>query len=236
MDNSIFWLDDDYVIRRATGFTPTVISPPKLNQIISGYEVKSDAFAYKLPWMGSMFYVICFPTEGVTWVYNVLTGFWHQWAGGVAQKRHLSNCCYRFKAFGKYLLGDMENGKIYELDDETYTDDGDIIKATRITYPLTTPDRINLFFGQLELEFEAGVGLNAGQGSDPKVMLQWSDDKGKTWGNEIWRSIGKTGRYQYRAIWDAMGESRERMFKLEITDPVKRNLIGARANIAKGVH
>jgi hypothetical protein len=232
MDESIFWLDDDFMVRRATGFIPTIISPPQLNAIISGYSNKSDAFAFSYVNKGSTFYVISFETA--TWAYNALTGYWHQWASGIQQLRHRSSCCVRFD--GKYLVGDSESGKIFELDDETYTDDGAVIKSTRITHPVMTPDRVNLFWHQLEIEFESGVGLATGQGSDPQIMLQWSDDKKRTWSNEHWRSMGKAGEYQNRSIWDCLGESRERMFKLEITDPVKRNLIGARANITKGIH
>ncbi len=73
-------------------------------------------------------------------------------------------------------------------------------------------------------------------GSDPMCMLQWSDDKGKTWSNEHWRSIGKIGEYTNMSTWNALGCSRERIFKLEITDPVKRTLIAANSTVAKGVN
>jgi hypothetical protein len=52
---------------------------------------------------------------------------------------------------------------------------------------------------KLELEF------NVVQGSDPQVMLRFSDDGGHTWSNEHWKSMGKIGRYGYRTIWRRLG-------------------------------
>ena len=44
----------------------------------------------------------------------------------------------------------------------------EIIKWTRVSPPVTG-DRVKLFFYRLEIEFEAGVGLATGQGSDPPL-------------------------------------------------------------------
>ena len=79
----------------------------------------------------------------------------------------------------------------------------------------------------LQVVFEQGTGLITGQGSDPQVMMQYSDDGGKTWSHEKWRSIGSIGRYKHRSIWRRLGQFRSRIFRWVIADPVKVVVLSA---------
>ena len=82
----------------------------------------------------------------------------------------------------------------------------------------------------LQLDMETGVGINIGQGSDPQVMLRWSDDGGHTWSNEHWVSVGKIGEFYRRAIWRRLGMTlkiRDRVYEVSMTDPVKTAIMGA---------
>jgi hypothetical protein len=70
----------------------------------------------------------------------------------------------------------------------------------------------------------------ATQGSDPKVMLRWSDDGGHTWSNEHWAPIGKIGEYYKRVFWRRLGMTlklRDRVYEISGTDPVKIDIMGA---------
>jgi Neuraminidase (sialidase) len=78
---------------------------------------------------------------------------------------------------------------------------------------------------------EAGAGLTSGQGSDPQIMLDWSDDGGRTWSNELWRSAGKIGEYRHRAIWNRLGRFRRRTLRIRKSDPVKASFLTAFADI-----
>ena len=73
---------------------------------------------------------------------------------------------------------------------------------------------------------ETGVGLNSGQGSDPQIMMMYSDDGGRTYSNELWRSLGLIGEYKTRAIWRRLGQFRQRQIKLTISDPVRKLVMG----------
>jgi hypothetical protein len=73
-------------------------------------------------------------------------------------------------------------------------------------------------------------GLSTVQGSDPQVMLRWSDDGGHTWSNEHWLSMGKIGESGYRTIWRRLGMTlkiRDRVYEVSGTDPVKIAVMGA---------
>lgn len=71
-----------------------------------------------------------------------------------------------------------------------------------------------------ELDCEVGRGLSSGQGSDPKIMMKYSDDGGRTWSNELWRSLGKVGEYKTRVVWRKLGSSKDRVYQVSGSDPV----------------
>ncbi len=77
----------------------------------------------------------------------------------------------------------------------------------------------------LQLDMEVGLGLATGQGSDPQVMMRWSDDGGKTWSNEYMRSAGKQGEYKKRIIWRRLGRGRDRIFEFVVSDPIAFSII-----------
>ena len=80
------------------------------------------------------------------------------------------------------------------------------------------------------------VNVNVPLGADPQVMLSVSDDGGRTWNEQTKkRSIGKIGKYLTRVRWLKMGQFRQRIVKLEITDPVKRAIVGFYADIKQGM-
>ena len=71
---------------------------------------------------------------------------------------------------------------------------------------------------------------------DPQAMLDWSDDGGHTWSNEHWAGIGAIGDYSNRISWRRLGRSRNRIYRVSITDAVKRVLMGAHleAEVGRG--
>jgi hypothetical protein len=86
-----------------------------------------------------------------------------------------------------------------------------------------------------QLDMEVGVGLDGTtQGTDPQVMLQWSDDGGHTWSNERWADIGKIGKRRTRVIWRRLGSSRDRVYRVMVSDPIKVVLIGAELDVEEG--
>jgi len=236
LDNSVYWLTQDKrghgQVVRAQGYQPKIVSTRAVEFAIDGYATISDAIAYTYHQEGHAFYVLTFPTANATWCLDVTTGLWHErmyWDG--AENRHRGNC-HAF-CFGRHLVGDHANGKIYELDLSAYTDDGAALRAIRRTQHQHAQGK-RLFWSALQIDIEAGVGLVTGQGSDPQMMLRWSDDGGKTWSSEHWRDMGKIGEYSRRAIWRRLGQSRNRVYEVAITDPVKRVIIDAWADVEAG--
>lgn len=63
-------------------------------------------------------------------------------------------------------------------------------------------------------------------GTNPQVALSYSDDGGYTFSPERYVSMGKIGDRFRRAIWRKLGMSRDRVFRITCSDPVKFEPIG----------
>jgi hypothetical protein len=236
MDNGLFWLGRDRrgqgIVYRANGYAGQRISTHAVEWQIQQYSDLSDAVAYTYQQDGHSFYVLIFPTANTTWVYDVATQAWHERAGWDNGEftRHRSNCQMSFG--NNAIVGDYQNGNIYAFDLEDYSDNGSIQKWLRSWRALPTGQNNLKRTAQhsLQLDIESGTGLNLGQGSDPEVMLRWSDDGGHTWSNEHWAQIGKIGEYYRRVFWRRLGMTvklRDRVYELSGTDPVKISIMGA---------
>lgn len=237
-DNTVFWLATDDrgygTIQRASGYTPTRVSNHAVEYAIASYSRISDAVAYTYAQEGHIFYVISFPTAGATWCYDIATSQWHERAylnADGTTDRHRSNCQMNFA--GKTLVGDWQNGNIYSMSLEVFSDNGNPIKRTRIAPHISTGDRLQ-FFHALQIDMQQGVGLTTGQGSDPQAMLSWSDDGGASWSSEHWASFGKIGQRTARARWRRLGRARDRAFRVSISDPVRAIITGAQLEVTAG--
>lgn len=240
MDNSVFWLAIDDrgfgTVQRAVGYAPQRVSNHAFEVACARYMKAgtiADATAYTYAQEGHSFYVLSFPSANATWVFDASTNLWHERAyrdpltGQLG--RHRSNCQMLFA--GKTIVGDYATGKLYVMDLDLFTDDGDPLPSIRICPHITNDTKRTLFMA-LELTMQTGVGLPSGQGSDPQAMLRWSDDGGYNWSNERWAPIGKIGATKSRVRWTRLGQSRDRLFMVTITDPVRRVITGANLETA----
>tara|TARA_R110000868_G_scaffold125492_2_gene331443 strand:- start:6683 stop:8131 length:1449 start_codon:yes stop_codon:yes gene_type:complete len=238
LDNALFWLGTDArgqgIVYRANGYAGIRISTHAIEYAIAQYGNISDAVAYTYQQEGHAFYVLTFPSGDATWVYDVSTQAWHERAGWNTAlgefTRHRSNCQCNFG--GNTVVGDYENGNIYTLDLNVYADNGGIQKWLRSWRALPTGTNTLRRTAQhsLQLDCESGTGLNTGQGSDPEIMLRWSDDGGHTWSNEHLSKMGKIGEYYRRVFWRRLGMTlklRDRVYEVSQTDPVKAVIVGA---------
>lgn len=215
----------------ATFPAPQRISTFAIENAIQTYAVTSDAIAYSYAQAGHEFYVITFPTANVTWCFDLSTQKWHRraWRNpntGVLH-RHRSNCATIFN--GNTIVGDYENGKLYELSQTVFTDDGDPLPCIR-RCPHLVSDLKRQYFHDLQIQFQPGVGLQTGQGDDPECILRWSNNGGFTFGNDHIIKLGRAGDYTKRAIKRRLGTARDRVFEIEMTDPVYRVVVSANLN------
>jgi hypothetical protein len=236
--SAIFWLGCDEhgtgIVYSAQGYQPRRISTHAVEQAIQSYSTISDAEAWTYQMNGHFFYVLNFPTGNATWVYDAKTELWHKRGHlHLGQLNRHRASCHAF-AFGKHIIGDYENGNLYELGNDIYSDNGAPILRRRRSPHISAAGK-NIFYDRFELDLETGVGLDGTQhGTDPKVVLRFSDDNGHSWSNEKWMDIGKIGQTTKRAIRRKLGYARDRVWEVTITDPVKVVITGANFEIRNG--
>jgi hypothetical protein len=163
----LFWLGTDArgqgIVYRANGYTGVRVSTHAIEWQIQQYGNISDAVAYTYQQDGHAFYVISFPTGNATWVYDVATQAWHERAGfdNGDFTRHRSNNQCNFG--GTIIVGDYKNGNIYQLDLNTYSDNGQTQRWLR-SWRALMPGQNNFkrtAQHTMQLDAETGVGLNA---------------------------------------------------------------------------
>jgi hypothetical protein len=214
------------IVWQLAGYQPARISTEAIESELSTYATLSDAYAWTYQQDGHAFYVVSFPTAQKTWCYDTSTGLWHERpyrASDSTMQHHRANSHTVFN--GLHVVGDRINGNIYALDQNTFTDNGDVIVAKRSSPHVFSQNKLGTI-GCIEVFFEPGVG-NTGQGLDPQACMRISRDGGKTFGVERWTDIGRQGNYKTRARWMRCGSARDFVFELTITDPVKRVITGA---------
>ena len=221
-EDSVFWLDNKYRVMMGMGIAARQVSPYQIDYQISQLTRKDNSVGFCYTQEGHSFYELSFPSDDKTFCYDISTGMWHMRASGALDLRSRANCSILFD--DKVLVGDCENGKIYEYRLDVYDDDGEPKRAIRSGQPIHNKQR-RLFCNYFEIDMETGVANTSV--TDPQIMLQWSDDGGHTWSNEHWKSIGAVGKYGQRVKWNRLGYFRDRVFKTTISDAVKRNIINA---------
>ena len=141
------------------GYFPQRISTHAVeNTLVDKYVEDAVAYTYQLE--GHEVYVISFPTLDLTWAFDVTTGLWHKWLwvdNNNVFHRHRSNCSCVFQ--NNVLVGDWQNGQIYQLDLKNYTDNGGTIRRLRRA-PHLVSDLQRQYFDEFQIQFQPGVGLS----------------------------------------------------------------------------
>lgn len=234
----VYWLGSDKIFYRATGYTPERISTFGIENIIN--EIDNDAldeaFAFVYTRAGHKFFCYTVPAANLTLVYDINTGLWHERSSvnpqTLVDEEWLANNHASF--FNQELVGDKNSGRIYQLDLDTYTENGTQI-ISRMISATQFKDFERLTFDRFTLMMDTGVGIDGeGQGKDPQIMLKWSTNGAKTYTNEEWQPIGEIGKYDTEVFWTQLGWGRSLILDVSISDPVKRAIVGAYINITEG--
>lgn len=214
LDNTVFWLGQDYTVRALRGTTPERVSQVGIEQALGNVTIASG-LAWSYSQEGHLFYVLQFP-EG-TFVYDASTKEWHE-RGSYGYPYWLAWCHAQFA--GLELVGDVAGNRIGYLSPLVYDEWSDI-QRMEWTYQPVYAQGQRAFHDRLEIIMETGVGLTTGQGSDPEIMMDVSDDGGITFDALPNRKLGRIGQYQHQVFWQQLGSSYQRVYRGAISDPVK---------------
>jgi hypothetical protein len=218
------------VILRSKGFAAEPVSNAGFGAEVSQYPITSDAVGYTYQEDTHEFYVLTFPTADVTWCYDAQSGLLHKRLSydpyAQLYHRHRSNAFINFQ--GMRIVGDYQNGTLYQLTRNAYTDAGwPILAQRRSPHIWDKGQRGRVFMASLQLDFLAGVGNASGMGMNPVCTIAISRDGGQTFGQRWPKAIGAIGQTKTRTIWRKLGFGRDNVIDLQVIDPVRRDLVGA---------
>jgi len=126
IDNAWFWLNHQREVIRLNGRNPTVISLPIRSQL-AGYREVADAIGFKY----DRFYVLTFPTENVTWVFDPLMDAWYQWGKWEQEQskydRWLVNSVTFVPRWGVSVASSRNNSRLFLIIPGLCTDDNEVL-------------------------------------------------------------------------------------------------------------
>ncbi len=236
-DEFVYFLDDQRIPRRMYGLQVSNIGNPALAAEWASYERVDNAVCMAYILDQRNYFQINFPTANRSWLYHEQSNSWYQLSYKTKDQRHRA-MSHQF-VYGKNLMQDYANGKLYELDFDTYTDNDEVIQRRRTTAVihggLYGAPGSRLWFDRVIFVIETGIGLSTGQGSDPQLVTRYSDDGGRTYSAEEWHDLGAGGDYLTKVVLFQQGSSTERIYELTYSEPTPFTLIDATADISFGL-
>jgi hypothetical protein len=226
----VFWMtkgrDGQATIAMGTsGNTAKRISTRAVEEAFSGYSRLNDAIGFTYMVRGHVFYMLTFPTQDVTWVYDRTEELWHEesWGdtNGVEHRHRAGAIAF---ADNRIVVGDHKNGKLYWMDMDNYTFNGDPVKRLR-TFPHLLNDGKRISYSRFIANME--VGRITDRSANPYISLRWSDTRGASWNDAMIQSLGLTGEYYTSVLWNRLGIARDRVFELSWSGPMQTALNGA---------
>ena len=216
-----YFVADDETVRVLEGYTARRVSNHAVERSIRDTSDQGalDAFTYSKD--GHEFYVLS--GNDFTWSHDQTTGSWVERESYELPRWRASHAV---KFAGKTIVGDYQSNKLYEIDEDTFDENGDPLVMEAHIPVHAFPKKIKL--DELRIDTIPGVGTAT---TDPKVIVKLSKNGGKTFGNERQVGMGKLGEYFKQVRLNRLGTSNEDGFVVAVSSSaaVVRAIVSASA-------
>lgn len=197
--DDLLWVAQDFGVYRLPygSVSPTKVSPPDLDRLVKtqaglGNVLEASCYAFA----GKKFWALSSPAW--TWEFNLGSSQWNERQSLVAstglQGRWRASGGHL--AFGSWLVGDAQSGKLGFVDDTSIMEFGAPQLRRIESGPVADfPNRLRV--ARADFNFATGAGNALGATPNlvnPSVAISWSDDDGVSWGNPLIRSLGLQGK------------------------------------------
>lgn len=231
-NNTYCWIgagkNEGAQIQMLSGGQPQVISTPAIDTELQKFEDGELDQAISMVWQQNGQSIIAFTIASDritdrTFCFNSTSGEWFELKSGTSAFRGRSVV----RIYNKLLVGD-DSSQVGYFDSSARTDYGNAIFREKASQPFLSQTAAEFRIGKIEAWFEAGTGSAS---VSPQLMMDFSDDLGKTWQTETWRGIGEQGQYGVRAKWRKQGlVTRNRVYRFKASDPYLFNFMKLTAN------
>jgi hypothetical protein len=198
---------------------PSIVSTPAIEKTLQE-ATRGEVTAFSYTENGSWFYALTI-NSNITYVYDPDTKQWHNRRSGSIGRWVIDGAVNIFSS-GQVLA--YSDNDFYSLSINFLTENGTRIKREAVTLPINnTVNRIRIHEVQLDME--------VGYENKAEVILQLSEDSGATWKNNIVSYTGNIGQRASRVRWLRLGQTRDAIIRIVITDPIPIRIIGLWARI-----
>lgn len=229
VNQTLAFVANDRTVRLIEGYNAQRISNHGVERDIQNISDASTIVATSWVRGGHYFYAIS--TSSWTWVYDTLTGYWHQ------RKSYGLNAwnITILATFGtKIIAGDRTTGTLYDMS-PNYFDDAGVALVSEAVLPTVNAFPYRLTFNEVFFDIQNGVGLVNGspQDIDPEMMFSLSRDGGATFGKQKFLKVGKAGRNITRVREQQLGQFGEDgvVFKVSFSSKTARAIYQAGADV-----
>jgi hypothetical protein len=191
------------------GHQPVRISTEAVEEALDAGDM-DNASMWSYHTKGHEFVAVNAPGMSATWVFDLATREWHERAelvDGAWSALRADHVTY-FDGAHYCAIGT----KLYRLDRSVYElADGPLVRER------TWPHLVEQAFEPISYR---GLELACSTGNGGNVTLEISNDGGSVYGPPLLRSLGATGQRMQRVRWMGLGSSRDRVFRLRVSDAV----------------
>jgi hypothetical protein len=229
-DSTLMWPSNEGIVGRLDRYQFSRVSNHEVEQLIQDDTAPADILGFSWSRGGHSF--ASFTGDEWTRVFDAATQVWHRRASYPSLDKWRAR--YSVAAWGKTIVGDSQTGKLFYLDSNTFTEDGE-----PLVWGMDSPTIHAFPNGGIvdAIYFDVAVGYGAvlasDDGFDPLMMLDWSVDGGNSWkGNRLLR-LGKRGEFTQRVYARRLGRFGDKgiIFRIRISDPVVRAIVAADVKI-----
>lgn len=194
----------------------------------------TDAYGFIYKQSGKSFYCLQLsatsgddPRTSSTLIYNIKAQKW--------ETRELQDgSAWRAGGHGilnnRNIIGSRIQARHLELDLNNFTDAGQEMRRVRRTQIYHNNNNL-MDWWAVYIDIQPGVGVLAGQGSNPLLLLRYSDDAGQTFSSYLQGNMGALGKTMQRVGFHGLGQGRNRVYEILVADPVQLTIIGAYAEV-----
>lgn len=209
LDNTLFFVGDDYAVYRLDGLTPRVISKPWVARKLRT-ENASDLIASVMELEGHSFYIL----SGKNGTYVCDAGNRHEWIVWETYGEDAYEWAHIVEAAGNHYAASRLYSRFAQLSRD-YTSDYKPAAntfGTEIVFEFSA--HLPVMGGRkaiptIRVDGTKGRGSASDVNSDAFIEMALSKDNGITKGSYRARSTGKQGEFRKRAIWRQNGRARE---------------------------
>jgi hypothetical protein len=220
------WVDHNRQVRLGRDGSSARISNHALERKLEELTIAQmdDLYGFVYSFHGHETY--CLTSATWSWHYDSATAKWHE-----RKTYNDDNDRWRVDGHvnfnGTQILGNYEDGTLYQLDPDTHTDAGE-----HLVMELWCPQSHNfpdtMIVDAVHIDVISGVGLTTTVDADeePHIMIDYSDDGGKNFYGERTISIGKIGEYTKRVSSYRWGRTNEkgRIWRFKASAAVLRGI------------